>query len=117
MALGGTCSVHGSHRPAYTGTEVHHILPLGMGGKDEPANRVDICPTGHTNIHSRLSWLLWKAGYLTRATVMREPKVSTRENQLAQQGMLAWIAAGQPGNVHASYGHVHPVIAPPETVG
>lgn len=58
MAHAGTCEVHADHRPRVSDVDVHHVWPTGMGGPDVPANRVDVCPTGHRNVHTLLrAWL------------------------------------------------------------
>lgn len=97
MPRGGTCAVHpAEHRPRYAGTEVHHIQPLGMGGADVAVNRVEVCPTGHTNIHTYMSWLIFGS--------FPEPRVHPQERRLALAGVASWEAAGKPGNPHAAYG-------------
>jgi len=48
------CEVHKYHRPTPAETEEHHVHPLEWGGADTPRNVVQVCPTGHVNIHSLL---------------------------------------------------------------
>lgn len=91
------CDVHGSHTPKPLRIEAHHLQPLGMAGPDTPSNRVNVCPTGHFNIHHVLDDLL--RGQL--------PTAGTRkERALAKQGYDAWVAAGKPG--HPVYQLEHP---------
>jgi hypothetical protein len=71
------CDVHGEHRPGLTVCDVHHIWPQGEGGPDVAANRVNVCPTGHRNIHEALNAL--KKG-------KTPPKVARKELALAQLG-------------------------------
>jgi HNH endonuclease len=49
MAMGRLCAVH-RHRDDVP-LEVHHVIPLGYGGKDVPANRVSLCSNGHSAVH------------------------------------------------------------------
>jgi hypothetical protein len=35
--------------------DTHHVLPLAWGGIEEPKNQVEVCQTGHANIHRLLS--------------------------------------------------------------
>lgn len=58
-----TCSAHRTHLPSirignsFT-VEEHHIWPLGHDGPDVAANRVWLCPTGHSRVHELLTaWL------------------------------------------------------------
>jgi hypothetical protein len=85
--VGDRCLVHRYHRPPVLETEVHHVWPLGMGGPDEPANRLPVCPTGHSNIHRVL-----------RALVAGKPvpKCTRAEMRLAVRGFTAWMQAGRP---------------------
>lgn len=83
------CTVHLTHRPRALRLDVHHILPLAMGGTDALDNRVNVCPTGHVNIH-RLMSLLIKGLPLGRLG-------THRERQLARHGYDAWVARGKPG--------------------
>lgn len=93
-----TCQVHGSHRPVPLRTVVHHIQPQGMGGADVPANRVEVCDTGHFNIHRCLDDLLH--GVPMRAA-------ARSEHRLARQGYDAWVAAGKPGHPVYQLDHFH----------
>lgn len=95
---GGSCHVHGSHRPAVITTHTHHIQPLGMGGPNVAANKVEICPTGHANTHAALAAIVFGKPV---------PKVARAELELARRGYAAWVAAGKPGNPHAAFALVH----------
>lgn len=46
-----TCTCVANHAPEPTEYEIHHIWPLGKGGKDVAANRTWRCPTSHSNVH------------------------------------------------------------------
>lgn len=84
------CVVHDTHRPRPLGTVVHHIQPKSAGGPDIPSNRVEICDTGHRNVH-RLLDDLWSTGRMRRGG-------TPEERRLAQEGFDAWVAAGKPGH-------------------
>lgn len=92
------CEVHGSHRPEPITLHHHHLQPLGMGGPDEDANIVVVCPTGHFNIHAALAALVFNHPM---------PRVARSERQLAMTGYKRWVAAGKPGSPHAAYGLTH----------
>lgn len=83
-----TCQVHGYHWPPVLRVVTHHIQPLAMAGRDIPANRVDVCDTGHYNIHRCLDDLL-------HGLPMR--RGTRKERAYAQQGYDSWVAAGKPG--------------------
>lgn len=89
------CLVHRTHTPRPLLLHVHHVQPQGMGGPDIETNRVTICPTGHFNVHTVMAALVF--GHPV-------PKSTRNERDLAQAGFDAWVAAGRPGNPHASYG-------------
>ena len=67
--------------------EVHHIWPLGMGGSDVAANRVAICPTGHTNVHDLLRAALKGTGVDTLPWEYRR-RFHFAERDLARRGWL-----------------------------
>lgn len=51
------CEVHAYHSPRPQYQEVHHRVPLSWGGSDDVENRINVCPTGHRNIHRLLDAL------------------------------------------------------------
>lgn len=65
-----------------------------MGGADTPANKKKVCPTGHFNIHAALAAIVFGKPI---------PVVHREELRLAWLGYNMWVAAGKPGNPHASY--------------
>lgn len=83
------CTVHHTHSPHPLRTVWHHVQPLAMGGPDVPDNKVEVCDTGHYNVHRLL-------GDLIREGKMR-PEGSARERVLANEGFTQWVAAGKPG--------------------
>lgn len=81
-----TCALHkdhGSARPL-RGC-VHHVWPHGAGGPDAPGNRVDVCETGHQNVHLTM----WELAHGRPA-----PGCSRTELAMARRGVAAWVAAG-----------------------
>lgn len=48
---GVECVLHAYHSPEVTSYDVHHAIPVSMGGPDIASNRVVVCPTGHRNVH------------------------------------------------------------------
>jgi len=85
------CTVHGSHWPRVHGTMIHHIRPLSWSGPDIASNKVEVCPTGHTNIHILLDLLSDRRG----VPLTDETKGFSRgEIALAQRGYDEWAATG-----------------------
>lgn len=76
----------------------HHVQPLGMGGPNLASNRVEVCPTGHANVHAVLAALVFDKP---------PPRSSRTERHLAEVGLQMWNDAGRPGNPHAAYGLDH----------
>jgi anaerobic selenocysteine-containing dehydrogenase len=84
-----TCQVHGTHRPTPMRVVDHHVQPQAMGGPDAPANRVQVCDTGHYNIHRLLDDLIL-GGPMRRGG-------TAEERRLAKEGYDKWVRAGKPG--------------------
>ena len=95
------CQVHRTHSPIPLRTVPHHIQPQAMGGPDVAANKVQVCDTGHFNIHRLLDDLL-------NGLPMRRAGTAA-EHRFAKQGFDAWVAAGRPGKkvyeLHDHLGH------------
>lgn len=52
---GQRCLCVSEHRPYPLELQRHHLLPLSLGGLDEPDNIVYLCPTTHiANVHELL---------------------------------------------------------------
>ena len=76
----GPCLVHKAHKPEPLRTVEHHVWPLGMDGPDVDDNKIDICDTGHYNIHTLLDLMLAGRGV---------PTAHRNELKYARQGYLA----------------------------
>lgn len=88
MPMGVTCSVH--HHRSWVPIEQHHVWPLGMGGPNEPGNRVPVCANGHYATHEYLDRLIKGGGVVPWAEARHfGPKV----RDLAERG---WTEAGRP---------------------
>ena len=48
----GQCLCVKRHAPTPLILHIHHVVPLGWGGKDEYSNRVILCPSAHYSIHA-----------------------------------------------------------------
>lgn len=88
---GARCECVAEHRPEPDELEIHHVVPLGMGGPDVASNRVWTCPTTHANVHVLLrAW----------CKVKGEPPWETRRRfspyvrALAERGYRGWMAQG-----------------------
>jgi len=56
------CLIHARHIPRSHLNHLHHVWPLGRGGPNIAANRVPICPTGHTSVHLLLDMFILHRG-------------------------------------------------------
>lgn len=77
---GNSCTVHGYHWPRPARTVRHHKHPVEYGGPTTPANLVNVCDTGHYNIHA------WIEAALRGKPL---PKVTKRELEIARVGLAA----------------------------
>jgi hypothetical protein len=95
------CDVHGTHRPEPLVIIRHHIVPLGMAGPDVPENWLNVCDTGHRNIHTLLGPMCQK----DKPTYGILPAVHAArlEKHFAREGFERWEKMGCPGNSHAAY--------------
>ena len=66
---GQTCPCVMDHRPKVVELDLHHLLPLYLGGPDTPENRVWICPNTHRAVHELLR-LYFKTGVPPEQTVL-----------------------------------------------
>ena len=88
------CEIHGYHWPRLHGTVNHHIQPLAWGGPDTEDNQIEICPTGHMNVHVLLD--LFADNRSTYGLKERTKGFTRKEIDLAEQGYNAWADAGHP---------------------
>jgi|SRR5882672_1270351 len=85
---------HGSAVPLLT--EAHHILPLGAGGPDTLENKVDVCATGHYNVHRLMGLMVFLQPLPTRH--------NRKEMAMALKGVRLWNEAGKPGSPASFWG-------------
>jgi hypothetical protein len=88
VKMGTDCQVH-THE-GWVPINAHHVWPLGMGGPDIAANKVNLCMNGHGQVHAYMDHLIrygedipndirWHFG----------PKVRS-------YAMFGWTQAGKP---------------------
>lgn len=87
---GQVCACVVDHRPKVVELDLHHILPLYLGGPDTPENTVWVCPNTHRATHELLR-LYMKAGAPPAQTVLDDYPRFARA--LASRGWLLWQAA------------------------
>lgn len=71
------CPCSKRHSPRVVATDTHHILPLSWGGPNVAANRVELCPTTHRQVHRLLDAYV-AAGNVPAASVMARYNDLTR---------------------------------------
>jgi hypothetical protein len=87
----GPCHVHRAHKPEPLRVIRHAILPIAMGGSaTDEDNLLDICDTGHFNVHLIFGLLL-----LGRAM----PHGHNAEKKIALTGYHDWVRSGKPGEL------------------
>lgn len=91
---GRVCACVAEHRPSPLELNLHHILPLGMGGLDVPSNTVWLCPTGHGSVHEILREICRRGGSLSwgEATALWDRPVSRYAFALAHEGYARFLA-------------------------
>jgi hypothetical protein len=67
----------------------HHIYPQEWGGPTVSSNLVEVCDTGHYNIHAILTLMV--AG-----TPLDKNLGTKKEYALAKQGYDTWVLNGKP---------------------
>jgi hypothetical protein len=95
MPVGVLCLVH-AHR-AWVPIEQHHVWPLGMGGPDEPGNRISVCPNGHYMIHEFIRQLIIHSGGVPH-DVSRHFGAKVR-----RYALRGWTEAGKPSAAQARH--------------
>lgn len=93
-----TCVCVVEHRPPCLELNVHHVLPISLGGLDIPGNRVALCPTTHVNVHELLRHM-HRHGPMTyrQAQDMQPRPVSRYAYDLALEGYRRYLAARPQG--------------------
>ncbi len=88
---GAVCFCCSEHRPPVLEHEVHHILPLYLGGTDTPGNRIFLCPTTHMNVHEILRlFLKHGAQSYSQVQAREERPVARYAFTLAAEGYRRW---------------------------
>lgn len=95
VRMGESCAVH--IHDEWVPMVSHHVWPLGLGGPDKIANRVEVCTNAHYAIHAYFDHLITYGegvgdGYDDVPLAIKKhfgPKV----RNLARSG---WVQAGQP---------------------
>lgn len=90
---GDVCLLHPpgyTHRPASWDVEVHHVWSVGTGGPDVPANELDSCPTGHSNVHALVRLALRASGVDSLPWDLRR-RFTFEERHYARLGHLATV--------------------------
>lgn len=55
MKMDTVCAVH--EHDSSVPVELHHVWPLGLGGPNNPTNRIQVCTNGHYEIHAFMDYL------------------------------------------------------------
>ena len=88
-----TCYCVSDHRPPALELNIHHILPLYLGGEDAADNREAVCPTTHANTHEVLRLLLRDGPLTYRQVQAIQPRPLSRyAYDLAMDGYQRWKA-------------------------
>ncbi len=89
------CLCVAEHRPSVLEYERHHVLPLYLGGADDPSSEIAwLCPTAHANCHELLRMMLRHGRTLTdyELQVIVDRPVSRYAAALAREGFRRWQA-------------------------
>lgn len=91
---GRVCKCMVTHRPHPLELHAHHVLPMYLGGPDDPINLVWLCPTAHTNVHELLRHMLRADRAFTNHElgVMYDVPVSEYAARIARAGFNAYAA-------------------------
>lgn len=87
MAMGTTCAVH-VHR-SWVPLEIHHILPLGLGGPNKAENKCSVCSNGHGQVHEFIRLLTVYGGKVPWLKALR---FGRKVRALATRGYSEWLA-------------------------
>lgn len=88
------CDCVSVHSPSNRAIHRHHVWPMGMGGPDEEANLVVVCPNLHANTHMLIR--MWGIRYDGEPPWWVQRQFSVLARILAAKGWTAWDEAGRP---------------------
>lgn len=83
------CAIHSYHSPTVAEFNSHHIVPLSWGGQNVSANRIELCPTGHINVHVLLDEYV-KADDIPKWSVRK--RFGGNERALALRAWTAYLS-------------------------
>lgn len=89
-AMGRFCAAH--HHREMVPIEKHHIFPLGDGGPDTAANKIQVCANAHSSIHYLID-LCRKYGDYKLVPYEQRRTFGLKVRNLAFQGWLQIKAA------------------------
>ncbi len=91
---GQTCLCMVTHRPHPLELHRHHRWPLYLGGSDDEANIVWLCPTAHANVHELLRHMVKADRPLTdhELRAVYDVPVSEYAARIARDGFTAYAA-------------------------
>ncbi len=90
---GQACLCVADHRPPPLELNIHHIVPIFLGGGDVASNKIILCPSTHVSVHEILRLLL-RDGMLTYGEVdaVNDRTVPRYAYALAVEGYQRWKA-------------------------
>ncbi len=93
-----TCRCVADHRPPYLELELHHVMPIFLGGLKD-GELVAICNTTHSAVHELLRLMLRAGRALTygECQAVQERPVARYAHNLALRGYTAWLS--RPGTI------------------
>lgn len=99
-----SCPCVTDHNPNAVQLHVHHIWPLGLGGPDEPANEMVVCPTTHAKVHRLIREAVRDGVAVTDLPWSIRQAMGRFAVDLAQDGWAQWQERTEAGLVVASAG-------------
>lgn len=85
---GRRCICVSEHRPKVVELDVHHVLPIFLGGADGAGNEVWVCPNTHRATHELLRLYMKGAMAPPEDVVNDYPRYA---RALAAEGFKRWV--------------------------